>query len=174
MATVPAQFSFTMVDELGVKASLPIPVIFDDTKTVAEIVAASGAYGDLVDAASGAQIDEVRIVVFTDPTTHGWKDAPVAGSRVEQTGLFNFKPTGVAHRFGIDLPAILDTLLTAGRITLGSGAAQDFIDGILAGVSADGVQSTNPARQVLATFTDALLTFRKHRRALDRRTFETP
>jgi hypothetical protein len=174
MATQTGQYSFTIIDELGVKASMPVPISIDDSKTVAQLIAASISYGDVVDAATGGVLDELRIVIFTDPTTHGWKTEAVEGSRVEQTGLFNFKPSGVSHRYGIDLPAILDTLVSTGKILLGTGAAQDFIDLILAGVSADGVASTNPARQALTAFTDALITFRKHRRALDRRSFETP
>ncbi len=173
MAEVLGAYSFTIQDELGIKASARIPVLFDNTKTLAQLATGLIAYGDVVDAAVGGAIIEARIETFLAPSVD-WKASPVAGSRVEQTGLFNFKPTGVTHRFGIDLPSIADSVLSAGRILLGSGAAQDFIDLVLAGVSADGVESANPAGQVLAVFTDALVSFRKHRRALDRRTFETP
>jgi hypothetical protein len=166
-------FSFTVQDELGIKSACRIPVALDSTKTLANVLAAAILYGTALDATMGGQIVAFRIEV-NGLGDEAWKDTPAAGSRVEQTGLLNFRNGETAYKWGLDIPSIANSVLDAGRIILGSGAVDDLVTLLLAGVSGDGVETTNAASQVLTALSDALLTFRKHRRALDRRTFETP
>jgi hypothetical protein len=167
MATDTVDFSYSLVDELGTTAVARFPGTSDDASTLAELVAAAQSVGTDLDAVTGAKITETRIVV--KPTLTGLKGSPVAGSRVEQTAVINLRTAETAYRYGVAIPAIRDSLISAGRLTTG-GVVGVLVDTLIA--SGGTVQFTNHVAQALTSVVDYVLSFRKRRKSLIRTSFE--
>lgn len=169
MAT-PTIFSYTVADELGVKATMRAYAEFDGTvETVDGLVGEWTALGGVLDPMTGGQIvgGSVSFALVPDGA---WKSAPVAGARVEQTGLFNFSNDTTAYKWGMDIPAILNTLISGHVINLAAGAVAAFIAAMDGGFTNGNF--TNSAQQALVGLIDALLTFRKRRKQLTARSTE--
>lgn len=171
MATVYLEVAASMVDEINVPASYLEFGKVDDTTTISQLVTALQTYLGHLHDVSGAKIESAHCRLILDVSTHQ-ADSPTAGSRVEQTGLFNFEQDGSPYKFGLDLPAIDDALLVGGRIDLTNTVVSDWIDMHTTGISP--LFFTSKYRLDLAGLADAILTFRKHRRALDKVSFEGP
>jgi len=160
----PTIFTYTVRDELGTEASTLVYANYNGTlETVDGLVGEWLAYGGLIDAATSGQIVGGAIKIPATPDG-SWKTAPAAGSRVEQTALLNFHPTGSNKRQGFDIPALVNTAIAAGKIVTASGPINDIITAILAGFT-NGHFADNFA-QTLGSFADAAVTFRKHRKQL--------
>jgi len=171
LATVYAEISASLVDEINVPASYLEWVDFDDATTLSQVLIDMNTYLGHLHDTSAAMIEAAHVRLILDVSTHQ-AGAPEAGSRVEQTGLFNFNQTGAPYKFGLDLPAIDPALLVGGRIDLTNTVVQDWIN-----MHIDGLTYTNftsKYRLALPSLADAMLTFRKHRRALDKVSFEGP
>src|SRR5579872_4939229 len=96
----PTIFTYTVRDELGTEASTLVYANYNGTlETVDGLVGEWLAYGGLIDAATSGQIVGGAIKIPATPDG-SWKTAPAAGSRVEQTALLNFHPTGSNKRQG--------------------------------------------------------------------------
>jgi hypothetical protein len=168
--TQPAQLSYTLLDELGTKASSAFPLMIDPAMTVAQLVTATTAFADLLDAITGgAIISGSSSLLFG---TLGAKDGtPAAGSRVEQTGVFNFNNAVTAYRFGEIAPSLADSKISGGTINLVDSDVSAFVTAMTAAITGGGVH-TNTARQTLTSLRDAFLSFRKHRKQLTRSSLE--
>jgi hypothetical protein len=163
--TQAARLSFSAVDELGTEASMALYALVDPAMTVAQAVAAWQAMELLLAAIMDAGIQRGSFNLLTIPT--GGAISPAAGSRVEQTGVFNFLNGVTAHRFGVAVPGLSDTVISAGKIDLTEGGPVDlWADAMVAAITGGGVY-TNTATQALTDLIDAFLSFRKRRR-LDR------
>lgn len=181
-ATQAIRFSATVQDETGTTASAPSYALIDPAQTVTQMLADFATWALALDALTDGQIVKGRIEVAVDLTTAAYtgatpplKTAPVEGGRVEQTGVLNFSPASILRRYGQVIPAIADTLLGTGdRIDLTNAAVGVFRDILknTGGVTVLGY--TNPAEQLLASFVDAVTSFRKRRRQLARSSFERP
>jgi len=169
MAVLQAHVSFRVLDALGVIASLPIPFTQDDTVTLADLATFVNTLAPLVDGVTDAEIVGIDIVL-TDPLPGGLKTAPVAGSEVERVGLFNFSQNAIKYKYGIPIPALKQTLIVNGRINLAASAVTAFVAGVTGAIGANVWTST--AYNELLGLVDALISFRKHRRAETRRSFE--
>jgi hypothetical protein len=102
----------------------------------------------------------------------GFKTAPIAGSRSEQTAIFNLKAAGNNRRWGVDVPGVRDTFVVAGKVDETAGAITTLIH-LLDGTTAWSVgQAANAAFQAITGIVDIVLSFRKHRRSLGRTSFE--
>jgi len=160
--------SYTVRDELGTEASTVAYISYDGAlETVDALIGEWLDYGALLDAATGGQIVGGRITIALSPDG-SWKSAPASGSRVEQTGLVNFSATGSSKRWGADIPALVNTAIAAGKILTASGPVHALILAILAAFT-NGNFTTSTGGDI-ATFRDAAVTFRKHRRQLTKAT----
>lgn len=168
-----ALFSYSVVDELGTKANITIPAMIDPTSgTPSALSTQWTALGALIDAVTGVELlsGSVSIVKVRDA---GWKSAPDAGSRVEQTGLFNFLNASSKYKFGVDNPGLADDKIAAtGKIDLGDTDIANLITALTS--SFTGGIFANTSLYPLVALADALLSFRKRRKQLARSSFEQP
>jgi len=165
-----ALFSFSFQDDLGTKSSMNVPAMVDPTTgTPAALKTEWLALGGQLDDLTGAQIlgGAVSISLKPDP---GWKTAPSAGSRVEQTGLFNFLNATSKYKFGVDIPSIVNTAISGGKIDLTTSIVTDVITSLITAFT--GGVFTNTSQYPLSALADALLSFRKRRQQLSRSSFE--
>jgi hypothetical protein len=172
--TVPVTFSVTVIDHEGVEASAPYYALADPTKTIANMLADWQATALLIDGVTAGQILRGKITVGADIgafVTAGGKSAPIAGSLVEHTGVFNYSNAVTGRRFGLTVPALSQTKVVSGKIDLADAAVAALIAG-LKGAIAIG-HWVNTAEQSLVALVDALVSFRKRRRQLER-SFERP
>jgi len=168
MANRPGTMSLTIVDELGVKSQLLTNVIVTDATTVAQIETVANDLVGVTDPIIGGQI--VSATFKLDCDFSGAKSSPDAGSRVEQTALFNFSQDSSTYKYGIDVPSISDTVLTLGKVDLTNTDIIAWKDFILATTAT--VTFAGRVLNALQSLLDVLLTFRKKRKQLDARSFE--
>lgn len=171
MADYQILVSVAMDDYLGVRTSHDIFVKAADTVTLATLATQIGTYQQLLDPITGSVIREVTARVFL-PLDAGNKTSAVAGDENEKTGLFNFSQTGSTYRYGVDVPGLAETLITNGRIDLSNAGLQAWIAWFTAAHS--GIQAVSKFTLILVDLLDALITFRKHRKAENRRSIVTP
>lgn len=171
MANYDFILSLTLKDEIGTKATYPIYLLTPDTVTVANMHTFLQDWIGVIDPITDAQIIDANW--SCNMPFSGAKDAPVAGGRVEQNGLFNFENALTVYKAGNALPAIANSTLTSG--------AKKVIDLTNAGIIAYtafmttatlAMVPTNKFAGALLTLIDAAVTFRKHRKQLMRETFE--
>lgn len=179
-ATQPFRVSATLKDETGTTASAPSYGLVDPSQTITQLVNDAQAWAVALDAISDAQMISLHVDIAVAlpavgvPGT-GIKAAPLAGARVEQTGVLNFRPASVLRRYGQIIPAIAEALLGSGdKINLGNAAVTTFMALLDSGSTATVLAYTNQAQQVLTAFVDSVTSFRKRRRQLSRSSFERP
>jgi hypothetical protein len=168
MASVLGHFSVQILDDLGVTASAPYYITTDDSLALADINTAVQAYITDLDAVTDGQI--IKVTLDLDVPLPTVKSAPVAGAEVERGGLFNFLQDNVKYRFGVLVPAFKKSLIVNGKINLAATAVSTFI-ALYTAIGGD-VDYISTGGNLLTTFSDALITFRKHRKAENRRSFE--
>jgi hypothetical protein len=170
MATVQALVSTQVTDALGVTATVDQFVTFPDTLTAADLQTWSNAYILKLDPITDGQITLQKISLVMALPGSGIKTSPNATAEVERTGLLNMSQTGSRYKFGVDIPAIAEAVISNGKINLTNSDVQAFI-GIMTTVT-NSVTVVSKFLNALRGLVDALLTFRKHRKALNRRSFE--
>jgi len=166
---VPSIISYQLTDETGVVATSPLFINTPSTITIANLQTFADAYTPLLDGITDAQITgiEVRIPL----TITGAKSAPVGLADVERTGLFNFEQAGSNYKFGVDVPGIAtDVIDSSGRIDLTISNVTNWIAFLL--IATAGIRPESKFGNFLLGLVDALRTFRKHRKQLERRTIE--
>lgn len=169
MATYEGLLSAELHDVIGTPSSTNLYLKVPDTVTVANLATFVQDYSAVLDPITGAQIDRMSIKI-TLPFS-GAKSAPIAGSEVEKTGLFNFEQTGSFYKFGIDIPAIAASVLTTGGlIDLTNTNVQAWITFL--GTVTAGITVVSKFLNTLVALLDALISFRKHRKQESRRTIE--
>jgi hypothetical protein len=162
-----------MVDELGTNASTTAYGLVPEATTLTELVAAQGAWVAGLDAIIGGAITGSSVtLVQPGLTTDKGNGAgqPASGSRVEQTAVINFKNAINSHRWGEAIPSVADAKIVAGKFDLTDTAVAAFI-AIMTGALGAG-NYTNPYLQAISGVKDAILSFREHRRQLQRSSFE--
>lgn len=169
MATLFGHLSVQIQDALGVVASVPYYLEYQDTATIAEINTAAAGILTVLDTATDGQIISASFDLAVPlPTV---KTAPVAGSEVERGGLLNFRQQAVKYRFGVLIPALAATAIVNGKIDLSSGSPVTAFINLIETIGGD-LDWISTGGRLLSTFSDALITFRKHRKAESRRSFE--
>ena len=171
MATKNGIASYRMLDKLGVVVSMPVYVKIDDTKTIAQMLGDANLIGQQIDPISDSQILDYSIAV-TGNAVSGAKSSPAATAENERTGLFNFSQATSPYRFGVDVPAIADTKISGGKINLADSDILAFIAALTAAGTALTPESTS--LYTLSALLDALISFRKHRKAESRRSYVVP
>jgi hypothetical protein len=100
----------------------------------------------------------------------GVKTAPVAGSRVEQTGLFTFANATNPRAFGQDVPSWADTKIVGGHIPITDTDVANFIGEMTTPASLS--EFTSNQFLQLTTLRQTAIPFRKRRRLESRMTSE--
>jgi len=167
-----AVVSATIVDELGIEASAPFYALLDSTQTLASIMTQVNAFWTALDLTTDGYMRKVKLEIVPAVPT-GVKTAAAAGSRVEQTGLLGFSASGTTKRYSGAIPALSNgsTVFNAGKIALVTSDPVGALITILTTV-ATALEWINDHGQAISGFVDALVSFRKKRRQLQRSSFE--
>lgn len=167
MAIAQGVASFQILDSRGEVTSYDQPFEYDNaTATLANIVSWVQGLGAAVDLITDGQITKLRISLLI-PLPSGIKTAPVAGSDNEKTGLTTFVATGTPNAYGDDVPNVAAAILSGNQINQGNAnwlAWKAYVS-----TAVNTIIGTDRYGNVLtSTVKHAVLTFRKHRRALRR------
>ena len=171
-----AVVSATVVDKWGTEASAPAYALADPGQTIAEAITEAQAYVTALDGVTDGYIRKMH-VMFVPALPAGLKTAAVGtGATVEQSGIINFLCTGTSKRYGYVIPAVSDGVLTADRIDATvfgtSNAAVDALILLLTSV-ATAFAWANEHSQEIAAVRDAIVSFRKKRKQLQRSSLES-
>lgn len=158
MANVQVKTSMSLQDYLGVRAAVQLNQNLDDTTTIADLVTAGKLLQADYDLVTAAAITETRLTIVCPPPDAGNK-AAIAGQDMEKTLLINFAQSGLANKYGIDIPAIRTTVLTGG-VPNPANAAVIALVALIEG------NYTSAALNALTAVRDYAVTFREHRRGL--------
>ena len=123
-----------------------------------------------IDGASGAQITKGRVTLLE--AMSGGKSSPAADSRIEQSAILNFSNGDTTRRQGIVLPAVSTSEIVGGKLNIATGALSTLVALLSSGTSLANSAPTNAAFQALTTLYDAFVSFRKHRKQLQRSSIE--
>jgi len=168
--SVGAHFSYRMQDELGINATCVLYLYLDPATTVANLIAEYQSTSLLLHAISGGALKVGSIQLEADPDA-GAVAAAVAGSRVEQTGVFDFTNAVTSRIWGEPVPALLNSKISGGRINDADTDIVAWTTNLLGSVTTG--HYTNNSFQHLAAVRDTFISFRKHRKQLTRESFET-
>ena len=164
--TQPASFGFSIVDDLGIRASTTLYALVDPTLVLSDQVTQWQALATGLAGVTGGIIESGDIRIRMSPAVDQ-STKPVAGSRVEQTEVSNFTITGTGgKKAGFAVPAWLDSLITSGKPVVGSGAGATWV-ALLTGAYTGG-ELTSATFSVLGALVDAFVSFRKRRKLLYR------
>lgn len=163
--TVGASFSYRILDELGIEATCLLYVHYDPATTIANIVAEYQSTSLLLDAIIGGQVLPGTCRIEIDPDA-GVKASPDAGSRVEQTAVFDFSNNVTSRKWGDAVPSFSNSKITAGKINIADTDVVAWTTNLTSAVTT-GHYSNNAFQQLVAV-TDAFLSFRKRRKQLFR------
>jgi len=166
--TAQAQYSFTIVDELGVKAAVTLYALLDPTSTVAQIETDwQTAATDIAAISAGAVLHGKASIVLLPG---GGAGVPEAGSRVEQTGVFNFTNAANPRHWGADVVALADDKIVAGKIALTDADVLAFTT--LMTTPTGHTDFSNNSFIANAALADAFISFRKRRKQLRSLSYE--
>ena len=163
---VTARVSMTVQDELGTEAIIQAYVIADPAQTVTTQIASAATLVQAIAGICGGLNIRAEIAFYVTPYVVG--GTPVAGSRVEQTGIFAFNNLTNMRKYGMAIPSFISTGITGGHIDLTNGAVSSFIGQITN--SSTPMESSNEQFITLwgGTLSSAILSFRKRRKQLSR------
>jgi hypothetical protein len=160
MANVNGNFSYSVVDEVGVRGAITLPVRFSDAVTLAQLDTAWGAMKTLLQAILGGSIQKGGVsfgeVVASPP-------AAVSGSRFEETGVFGFAVTGSTNKQGLALGSFLNSKAPLDKIDLADTDVAAWTAAISAAITGGGVYAT-PDGVALGALISAFFSSRKKRR----------
>jgi len=162
------QLSYTYVDGLGIETSTVFYALVDGTQPISDLTA---VWHDLWDAQftlSSAASPRGKLTISMTPIGGG---TAAAVSRVEQCAVFGFAAAGSDKRWSAVIPGSNSARSPGGRIDLGFSGVTDFLLLLTGGTT--GAAFTNDHFQLLTTFDDAFLAYRKKRKQLQRSSFET-
>ena len=156
-------FSARLVDGNGRSRSTHAYYQISDAITVATLIGHLEGFAGDIAAVTDAAI--TRLSLSIDDV--GYSTAGSGSAPIEQTGLLNFLAQGSTRRWALAIPALKNSKLTGDRINLTDGAITTLIDDMTGGAF------TNDHYQALTAFADALVSFRRDRKQLQRASFET-
>src|ERR1039458_5840652 len=94
--TLQIRLEATILDELLVTAETSVYALVDPSAAFSDVISTLNTWLADLDACTDGQIIGVELEVMP-ALPGGLKGAPVAGSRVEQTGVLTFSATGTTH-----------------------------------------------------------------------------
>lgn len=167
MATQRGNVSFKLLDANNARGSTNMQLTIDDTKTIAELLGDIQDMSLLVDGVTGAYIEGVTVSIDYNPV--GTKGDPSPDIDLNQTMTMNFRQTGNPYSQGIVIPGVADFLVVGGKIDLTATQVTDLVTFIETAQTA--IRVVGRAFSALYDLLDALLSFRKLRRASSRRSY---
>jgi hypothetical protein len=167
MTAITGTVSIKMVDAQGIVGNVIDFVEIDDTKTIAELVT------DVIDLSNAevalSQANElqttVKIFAHVNPD-------PVPGSGdIEKGALFNFNNASDPYAQGVFIPDVNPSILNAnGLVDLTNTDVTNFISFLTTAHTV--ITVVTKGVRALTSLKDALISFRKHRKPLSRKTKE--
>lgn len=162
MANETVGYGISLQDYRGVRGSMQLVQSIVDTTTLATIATTLQTLETTLDAVTGAAIIDGRATIRPGLVA-GLKTA-VAGADLEKTLLINFAQTGLAGRYGVDIPGVNPTVVPGDVID----PTQVAIAALVALIEGN---YASAALKAIPAVRDYVLTFRKRRRELNRATF---
>jgi len=166
--TLAVRMEATIIDEMDIQAETSVYALVDPAASFETIIAQFNAWLTDLDACSDGQIIGAELEVL--PALSGLKTAPVAGSRVEQTGILAFDAEGDSHQWATAIPALSNSpiVVNGGKVVTTTGAPAQVLASLLAGGGTAQLAWTNSASQALS----ALISFRRYPHQLEQITYE--
>lgn len=163
----PTVLSYTMLDGLNVETTNVAYIDYDGAlETVQALIGEWLAYGGLLDALSQSQIIRGSIKIPATPDG-SWKSTPVAKSDNSLGIVADYSASGSIKRFGVLASNPIPAAITAdGKVNTANTPFTNWKNALTAGFTNGNF--ANNVSQGLATFRDAFLSTRKHRKQLDR------
>jgi len=154
--------SLQITDGAGKTASLPVYFGYDSgVETLSSLSAAAAILVDDIDAIIDGQVTKMTLSLDLALPGSGIKTSPVAGSNVQETGLFTYPVLDTPYAHGIALPSIAAAVQDQGIIP-NAGAVATFNTRVSnAGTSMTFVEPIS--LKGLDDVLKAVVTFRKHR-----------
>jgi hypothetical protein len=166
--TIPSLLSYEIKDELGVTTSFPSFVDVPTATTVAQLQTFANDYTAVLDPVTDGEI--VGITIKIPLVITGAKSSPVAGAEDERTALFNYEQAGSNRSWSIDVPAIAAAAIVSGKVDLTNAAIIAYRAFVLA--TTLGITFASAYGNALVAARSVLISFRKHRKSENRRSFE--
>jgi len=157
-------FTYSLIDEAGVRGSVPVFVDHATTLTVAQLAIQAVAIGNLIDAITGAVIEDVAMTLHVVPDA-GWKSTAIANVDMEQCLLLSFQIGSTFYSDSYVIPALRDTLIVDGRPVLtATEAIDDFRQAVTAGTGLTDLTIETKLLDSLTDLVSAAVTFRSKRK----------
>jgi hypothetical protein len=167
-----ARFGASLLDSEGVKANVVSHAFVDSAQTIANLVAAHQAWQAALGGVCGAQIVGNRATILV-ANEAGHRAAPVAGSEVQEVGVFDFNQAGLPYHYGQAVPAFLESLvLNGGVIDESQAAVQNWVNVLIGPVL--GGNYTGMSTAALTGLYRTFRSDRKRRRQLYARSVRNP
>lgn len=165
MALLPATASFTIVDDYGISGQAFMNVKYDDTKTLAQLNTQLASDASTVAALSQGIITHVSFTI----TQETGVDPTSAVGDIEKGAIFNYDNTVDPYAYGILIPDVSPSILNAdGLVDLANADVTAFESMITTAGTV--LTYTDEGTNDLTGLRDTLITFRKHRKPLTRKT----
>lgn len=166
MTTQQGIVSVQITDTYGITATTEYNVTIDDTKTVAELLTDALSLSSAEQGLSQGSVTQTSVKVINTPIS-----PPAAAGDVEKGGLLNFNNGTDHYAQGYFVPDIAPTVLNAnGLIDLTNANVTTFITFLTTAHTA--ITVVTKGVRALTSLKDALISFRKHRKPLERKTKE--
>ena len=171
--TLAIRMEATIMDEMDVQAETSVYALVDPTASFSTIITQFNAWLADLDACTDGQIIGAELEVLP-ALPGGLKTAPVALSRVEQTGILAFDAAGDTHQWATAIPALSNspTVTSGGKVVTTLGSPAQVLAALLAGGGTADLEWTNDASQALTSATSALISFRHYPHQLEQISYE--
>jgi len=127
---------YTLLDAKGKKATTGVK-IDSASYTLAQIAEFASEFGDLLDNITECKVIECTAYISLTPGA-SLKASPVAGSDVEEGGLFTFSVAGSAYVESINVPGLVQGKFTNTVVNTADTDIDAFVDAIVVGLDATG------------------------------------
>ncbi len=171
--TLAVRMEATIIDEMDVQAETSVYALVDPTTSFDTILTQFNSWLTDLDACTDGQIIGAELEVLP-ALPGGLKTAPLALSRVEQTGILAFDAAGDTHQWATAIPALSNgiTVTDMGKIVTTPGSPAQTLAALLAGGGTADLAWTNANSQALTAATSALISFRHYPHQLEQITYE--
>jgi len=168
MTTQQGLVSVRFIDAYGIVGASTFNITMDDTKTIAQLLTDVSSLAAATEALSQANEYRTQVTIVADPGS-----TPVRGAGdIEKGGLFNFSNATDEYKTGVLVPDVNPSILNgAGLIDLSNTAVTDWITFLTTAHTV--ITVVTKGVRALSGLVDALITFRKHRKPLSRKTKES-
>jgi hypothetical protein len=171
--TLAVRMEATIIDEMDVQAETSVYALVDPATSFDTIITQFNAWLTDLDACTDGQIIEAELEVLP-ALPGGLKTAPVALSRVEQTGVLAFDAAWDTHQWITAIPALSNgaTVVSGGKVRVTPGSPVQTLAALLASGGTAQLAWTNADSQALTAATSALISFRRYPHQLEQITYE--